>query len=190
MTQKLYCYVDETGQDTKGDLFIVTVVVTGNERDALRRACEEIEQISGKGRRKWIKTRYKRRVAYIRQVFQRPIFRGKLYFALYRNQKDYLALTVQTVVSTLQTAVKSEYKATVLIDALPRSLERETGLQLRRRGIHAKVRGVKKDENDVLVRLADAVCGLVRAEIEEQPDMQYLFSQGVRRGFLTNVLER
>ena len=25
--KKLYCYVDETGQDTKGALFLVTVVV-------------------------------------------------------------------------------------------------------------------------------------------------------------------
>ena len=29
MTTKLYCYVDETGQDTQGCLFLVAVVVTG-----------------------------------------------------------------------------------------------------------------------------------------------------------------
>lgn len=37
--QKLYCYVDETGQDTEGRLFLVSVVVTdafaGFIRDAL-----------------------------------------------------------------------------------------------------------------------------------------------------------
>lgn len=33
--QKLYCYVDENGQDTKGDIFIVSIVVTGKERDEL-----------------------------------------------------------------------------------------------------------------------------------------------------------
>lgn len=26
-TNKLYCYVDETGQDTKGKFFLVTVVI-------------------------------------------------------------------------------------------------------------------------------------------------------------------
>lgn len=33
--QKIYCYVDETGQDTEGDLFLVALVVTGQERDVL-----------------------------------------------------------------------------------------------------------------------------------------------------------
>jgi len=83
--------------------------------------------------------------------------------------------------------VEKEYKVTVLLDALPRSLERDVGLRLRRKGIRAKVRGVKKDENDVLIRLADAICGFVRADIEGQPEMRYLFTQGIRDGFLINA---
>jgi hypothetical protein len=35
--EKLYAYVDETGQDTKGTLFLLAVVVVGDERDALYR---------------------------------------------------------------------------------------------------------------------------------------------------------
>jgi len=42
--QKLYCYVDETGQDTKGELFIVSVVVVGWDRDALAEQLEMIER--------------------------------------------------------------------------------------------------------------------------------------------------
>ncbi len=33
LTHKLFCYVDETGQDTQGRLFVVAVVVTGSERE-------------------------------------------------------------------------------------------------------------------------------------------------------------
>ena len=33
MTQKFYCYVDETGQDTQGELFIVSVVIADQERE-------------------------------------------------------------------------------------------------------------------------------------------------------------
>ena len=33
MTQKLYCYVDESGQDTGGKIFIVSVVVTKTEKE-------------------------------------------------------------------------------------------------------------------------------------------------------------
>lgn len=31
--KKLYCYVDETGQDTKGKLFIVVVVIVENSKE-------------------------------------------------------------------------------------------------------------------------------------------------------------
>jgi hypothetical protein len=36
--QKFYCYVDETGQDTMGELFIVSVVVSSSQRDELAAA--------------------------------------------------------------------------------------------------------------------------------------------------------
>jgi hypothetical protein len=77
MMQKFFCYVDETGQDTRGELFIVAVVIADQERDQLRQACEDIERGSRKGQRKWIKTKYSRRRAYIRQVLERPIFEEK-----------------------------------------------------------------------------------------------------------------
>ena len=77
------------------------------------------------------------------------------------------------------------YEATVLIDALPRSLERAVGLRLRRSGIPAKkVRGVKKDENDALVRLADAVCGFVRTALEQRSSMRPLLEQSLNLGVL------
>ena len=44
--QKLYCYVDETGQDTKGAMFLVVVVITAEDPDALRTALERIERVS------------------------------------------------------------------------------------------------------------------------------------------------
>jgi len=104
-------------------------------------------------------------------VLERPIFEGKSNFAVYRDAQDYPALTVQTIARALSATGETDYKVTVFIDGLPRSLERAVGLQLRRSGIRAKkVRGLK-DENDALIRLADAVCGLVRGATEEQPAM-------------------
>jgi hypothetical protein len=172
--QKLFCYVDETGQDTRGELFIVAVVATGQERDQLRRTCEAIERDSRKGRRKWVKTTYSRRLAYIQKVLEKPIFRGKLNFAVYRDTQDYSSLTVQVIIRALHITSETDYGATILIDGLPRSMEQVVGLQLRRSGIHAKkVRGLK-DESDALIRLADAICGLVRGAIEGQPAMRTL----------------
>jgi hypothetical protein len=46
--QKLYCFVDETGQDTSGRLFIVSVVVAPKERQALSGTLRAIEVETGK----------------------------------------------------------------------------------------------------------------------------------------------
>jgi len=54
--QKLYCYVDESGQDTEGRLFLVSVLLTSSEREGLRGRLREIEQTSGKGTRKWTRS--------------------------------------------------------------------------------------------------------------------------------------
>jgi len=188
--QKFFCYVDETGQDTQGELFIVAVVIAGQERDQLRQACEDIERSSRKGRRKWVRATYSRRLAYLRQVLKRPIFEGKLHFAAYRNVQNYSTLTVQAIARALSEMDETNYKATILIDGLTRSLERAVGLQLRRAGVHAKkVRGLK-DENDALVRLADAVCGLVRGAMEGQPVMGALFEWGIQTGVLKDLSEK
>ena len=189
MIQKFFCYVDETGQDTRGELFIVAVVIAGQERNQLRQACEDIERDSRKGRRKWVKTKYSRRLAYIRQVLERPIFEGKLNFAVYRDVQDYPSSTVQTIARALSATGETDYKATILIDGLPRSLERDVGLQLRRSGVRAKkVRGLK-DEADALIRLADAICGLVRAAMQGQPAMQALFERAIQAGILRDLSE-
>ncbi len=43
--QKLYCYVDETGQDTESQLFLVSVVVTEQEQEAFARELERIQEV-------------------------------------------------------------------------------------------------------------------------------------------------
>ena len=112
MPKKFFCYVDESGQDTKGELFIVAVVVADDEREQLREACEEIENTSHKGQRKWTKTTHRWRAAYVAQVLTHPIFRAKLNFAIYRHAQDYSVLTVQTVALALNATGEPNYHAT------------------------------------------------------------------------------
>jgi hypothetical protein len=68
--QKLYAYVDESGQDTLGELFLVSVVVTGEARDGLRKKLRTIERVSGKQAKKWRKARITERAAYLQSVLQ------------------------------------------------------------------------------------------------------------------------
>ena len=51
-------YVDETGWDTGGQIFIVSVAVTGQKRDELLELCEQLEKVSRKGKFKWNKARH------------------------------------------------------------------------------------------------------------------------------------
>lgn len=164
------------------------MVVADRERDHLIELCEKIERETGKGRVKWIKAGYSRRLDYIRHILVEPVLKGKLNFAVYRNSRNYLPLTILTIARAILTLGLKTYKATVLIDGLPRSREKWVGSELRHLRIQVKkVRGTKKDENDALIRLADAICGLVRAAREGQAAMQELFERGQRSGYLKEL---
>ena len=182
---KLYCYVDESGQDTEGRLFVVSVVITGPQRDQALTLCERIEAETGKGRVKWVRTSYERRLAYIERVLSEPLLQGSLYASISYDTRAYLSFTVETIAWAIDASTNQPYKATVLIDGLPRSHEREVGSALRRLNIKTfKVRGIRKDENDALIRLADGVCGLVRAAVEGQVEMREVFEQARQKGHL------
>ncbi|MBI3764763.1 MAG: DUF3800 domain-containing protein [Chloroflexi bacterium] len=183
----LFCYVDETGQDTRGVLFIVAVVIAEDDVEAVRQACERIERATGK-RAKWIKTRYARRLEYARQVLAESAFRGRLYAATHLNQRDYLRLTLQTIAEALKDTGGGKYEATIRIDGLPRTQERLATLELRRMGVAGgRVKGVRRDENDALIRLADAICGLCRAAREDQPEMKALWERAVKAGVVREL---
>ena len=191
MTKKLYCYIDETGQDTMGALFIVSVVVADEKREQAIETCEAIEQTTGKGRRKWNKTRYGSRLTYIERILQEPIFQGGLNFVVYRDTKEYVDCTVGAIALVLQGFARGSYKATVLIDGLQRAQRRPVGRELHRLGVQTrKVRGVRNEESDALIRLADALCGFVRAAVEGQKEMERLFEWGKGKGYLKELVER
>jgi hypothetical protein len=192
MTQRLYCYVDETGLDTEGELFIVGVVVSEEERDDLIRILELIERDSGKGKAKWNKASYGKRIAYMSQVLHLSLFRGKLCFCVHRDHREsYLLLTVQGIAKAFRAQNVPNSTVLVFIDGLPDSQIRTATQLLRDEGVPVnKVRGIKKDEHNALIRLADALCGLVRAAIEEQPQMLQLFERGMRMGSLIDVFDK
>lgn len=78
MTQKIYCYADESGQDTKGELFLVSVIVGDKERDELRAVVEKIEKETGKRHIKWQRSSHPIRVSYLERLIQEDILKGKV----------------------------------------------------------------------------------------------------------------
>jgi hypothetical protein len=164
--QKLYCYVDETGQDTQGALFLVALVVINKERDDVRRLLMRVEDDSKKGKLKWKKATRKQKSAYIGAVLNAAALHGKLFYGQFSNTTSYLPCIIDSIArGALQRAPKS-YKVSIFIDGLGRDERRIVAVQLRRRGIHLeKVRGLR-DEADEFIRLADALAGFVRDYLE------------------------
>lgn len=186
--QKLYCYVDETGQDTKGKLFIVSVVITGDERDELLEKLEAVEQATGKGRVKWLGAKDALRVAYIKTILTIPAFKGMLHYSFYSNTTDYTERTVISTARAITILNSADYEAIVLVDGLPKSRVGSFATKLRHLHIKTKkVRGVRKEESDALIRLADAVCGFTRAALTGRTDLNAVFMKAKREGFIREV---
>lgn len=186
--QKLYCYVDETGQDTKGRLFIVSVIVTEGEREELARQLEEIEKTSKKGKVKWNGAEDTARIAYIRSVLKLPAFKGKLTFSCFRNTVDYFPRMVLTTARAITLKAIKTYQATVFVDGLQRSQVKRFGTELRHLQVRTKkIRGVRKEETEPFIRLADAVCGFVRAAMEGRQNLTELLQKAESQGTMKEL---
>ena len=186
--QKIYCYVDETGQDTKGELFLVSVVIAKDERDNLIEKLEGIERSTGKGRVKWMRASDKARVAYIRRVLSAPVFKGKLHYAFYHDATNYLSLTILTTARAITASVVGEYRATIFIDGLQKTQIPLVGTELRHLHINTKkVRGVRDEESNALIRLADALCGFTRAALSGREDLAQLLKQAKEQGYIKEL---
>lgn len=169
--KKLYVYVDESGQDTTGTLFVVGVVVLEEERDAVLRELERIEQESGKRNAKWQKARPHFRESYMRGIVQSSVFENTLFYEIFAESKEYLEMTSHaTAKAILQKAGGREFHVMVYVDGLSKTDVTFFGQELKALHIKKrKVKGVRRDENNGLIRLADALCGLVRDAREGTP---------------------
>jgi hypothetical protein len=186
--QKLYCYVDETGQDTQGALFVVAAVIAGAERERVRDLLRHMEQVSGKGQKKWTRATRPQRHAYMERVVQTAELRGRLFYTRFSQTTDYLPCVLHTTARALTTTAAGQpYQATVLIDGLRREERPRIGLGLRQLRVAAKkIRGLR-DESDEFIRLADATAGFVRDYIEGQTYVGQLYQEGVRNGVIREV---
>jgi hypothetical protein len=188
--QKLYCYVDESGQDTKGGLFIVAIIVLEKDRELLLSFCEEVERRSGKGKFKWGKAKHDLRMQYLRQIFSDDRFKGNLRYSLFRESTDYDAVTVMGIAKAIYwSKLSGKYTSLVYIDGLSKTKRREYSVQLRRLGLRIhQVRGIARDESNALTRLADAIAGFVRDAMEaDRGDIKSLFQEAKRDRVLIEV---
>lgn len=162
--KKLYAYVDESGQDTKGFVFVVSILIL---EDEMNNICDELEKIeieSGKKNTKWNKSRHEFRKAYIEKILKMKKLKGKIFFEMFSDAKKYIELTsFATAKAILKKSGKENYKVTVFVDGFKKKEVEIFSRGLRDLNIKTrKIRGVKKDENNAFIRLVDTICGLIR----------------------------
>ena len=178
--KKLYCYVDETGQDTKGALFVVSVIIAQKDRDEIVKLLENIERETGKKRTKWQGTGKMIKRKYIETIFTRAAFKGKIFYSLFKDVMSFRELTVITIASAINATTTESYKASIFIDGLKKPEVARVSTNLRKLGIRIeKVRGVK-DESNAIIRLADSIVGFVREYIEGEEYTNKLYRLGIK----------
>ena len=119
---------------------------------------------------KWHKSRPAYRQAYIEALLDLVDLRYSLFFEIFSDSKKYIELTSYATAKAVLRKAGNDYKATVYVDGF-----RRKEIEVFTRGLRdlhirtKKIRGVKRDENNAFIRLADALCGLVRDAGEDSP---------------------
>ena len=186
---RLNLYVDESGQDTRGLLFIVAVVAV-EKSDELSRLCESFERTSGKGKKKWSGARKDKRLAYLRAAISGAAsLKAILFYSVFRVTTDYDEATIAGIKKLVRRLSPFNFKVYVYVDGLGKKKCSRYKTCLRKRGYPVeKVSGIRKDENDPLIRLADAVAGASRDLLERgDSELGEIFSQAKERGTLVEL---
>lgn len=186
--KKIYCYVDETGQDTKGRIFLVSVIIPGKkEKEQLESKLLVIEKRSGKKLSKWGSTNLKYKLAYLKEVFSLKILQGDIFYGIFQDTHEYVALTTYTIAQAISIKTQTQYQTTIIIDGLNKK-ERERVIQgLKSLHIrYRKVRGLKEQASSIL-RLADAMAGFLRDYIEGQKYAKEAYKKCKISAFITEV---
>lgn len=163
--KKIYCFVDETGQDTLGRFFLVSVVLQENEKlEEFERYLLKIENTTGKKKLKWRLTNNKTKIQYLKTVFDLSLIVNSVYYSVYHNSTgEYPRLTAYSLAKAVLARNRDdEVIVTAIIDGLNDKEKIIVQQELKKLNIHYnKVRGMK-DEQSVFLRLADAVAGFMR----------------------------
>jgi len=185
--RKLYCYVDETGQDAGSEFFIVVAIVSDKEQDLLRNQLLEIESQTKIGQRKWHKSQTERNVLYLQSVIKKEIGRGEVYFGHYKKPIPYFLPMLETLEKAILDKAKENYKAIVYVDGIDKKKAAELTNALRIRGIKLEFARSSRDESDPLIRLADRWAGCARAASLGRKEAKEIFKKAEGKSYLKAI---
>jgi hypothetical protein len=185
--QKIYAYVDESGQDASSEFFIVVTVVAENERDELRQKISTIEQRTKTGIKKWHKLSNDRRIAYLTTILDMRVAHGRVYFGRYKKPIPLIFSVVDALEKAIKEVAKGKYRADIYIDGIDRQKAQEYTNALRVRGISLRLIKGLRDESEPLIRLADMWAGCIRRTLFGDKDSKEVFGRAQEQRYLKDV---
>ena len=185
--QKLYCYVDETGQDTGLEFFIVVAVVTDKNQDLLRSQLDQIEASTKIGKRKWRKSRLERKLDFLRLVMEKGLCKGDIFFGNYKKPLPFFMPMLETLEKAIRLKARKTHKAIIYIDGIDKKKAGELTNALRVRGIRLDLIKSRRDESEPLIRLADRWAGCIRAALLGRKGEKGIFKKAKNKKYLQEV---
>lgn len=193
--RKLYCYVDESGQDTTAQsgrerIFIVAVAVFEDDLEALEQACKKYEIQSGKRQSKWRKTNPESRAAYWQMIISDEQFKRTLCYSrtIPPLNAEFDARTILSIAKAiLWHRPGTDYTSDIYVDGISVSKQVDYANELRKIGIHVHRVRRAVDEKSALIRLADALAGLAREAAGGNQVAEAILRQAMKRGIVAMI---
>ncbi|MCE7874464.1 hypothetical protein DYH09_29415 [bacterium CPR1] len=163
MSDRLWMFADETGQDTGGTLFLVALVGVSQEgRQDLTDRFLDLENASGRTGRKWTRSDNRSREAFLEELPGLAEL-GRFFWRSWGPGKDYERRVAQTVADAAESYPEPRAVLTPIIDGLDPKSRPTIAALLRSRGIrYRSIRVGTRDESEPLLRLADSLAGFLR----------------------------
>ena len=185
--QKLYCFVDETGQDDRSKFFIVVTVISSDEVDQLRSLVARLEKQSKVGSKKWHKLRSPERETFLELVLRHQTKLGQVFFGQYEKPLPFFLPMLETLTKAILSIAQEEHQVVVYVDGIDKKKSHELTNALRLKGVKTKLVRSARDESEPLIRLADRWAGCIRDGIEGLEVNQAIVTEAITLAYLIDV---
>lgn len=184
--KKIYCYVDETGQDP-GEVFVVVAVIVASNVEAIRERLHDLEKSVKIGVTKWHKSSYKYRIAFLEGFLRQDNSDLHIYFIKAQKPVLYYAPTLEVIQQALSAHSKPSTQAIICIDGLDELSAKKFTNSLRTKNLKVKLAKGLRDESESLIRLADRWAGCIRMALSGNKDCEALVNRAKKKNVLKEI---
>lgn len=187
-TQKLYCYVDESGQDVGSRFFVVVSIVSGEEQNQVRNKLLEIEESNKVHARKWFNSRSPAKEEFLQNLMREELLQGEVYYNSFKKPLPFFLPMLETIEKAIKDkAGREAYQAIVYVDGIDKKKAKELTGALRLKGIKLQYVRSARDESEPMIRLADRWAGCIRDALEGKETNSRILSKAEKDSYIKRI---